>query len=87
MKNQQSHGLFRLFVMLENIRGLPTANIGASSVLGVRLKGLDDRPDQELISSIMACRVPVDSVALGLHDRPFRVTRPLSIQFRRVAGA
>jgi hypothetical protein len=73
--------------MLENIRGLPTVNIGASSVRGVRLKGPGDRPDQELTCSIMACHVPDGSLALGLHDRPFWATRPLSIQFRRVAGA
>lgn len=79
--------MVRLLVMMENIRGSPTVNIRASSVLGVRLEGRVDRPDQELISSIMACRVPVDSVALGLHDRPFRVTRPLGFQFGRVAGA
>jgi hypothetical protein len=64
LENQQRHGMVRLFVMMENIRGFRTVNIDASSILGVRLKGRDDRPDQELISSVMACRVPGGSVAL-----------------------
>jgi hypothetical protein len=66
---------------------LTTVNFRASSILGARLKLLADRPDPELNSSIMACRVPGGTVAPGVHDRAFRVTRPLMMQLRRVAGA